>query len=217
MKNRTITCLIIFSLFVFISVAFWLTPSNGYLYDYHVIAWIETMSTKFLNQIMLIISLIGSSEVILLTTVIISAVFLVKRYWQLLSFFMFVSVGGVALNFLLKILFQKERPGGNVSSIEVFNFSFDIPSYSFPSGHMMRVTLLFLFLIYLSYSFIKNSFLKWTVYLISLLLMIGVAFSRIFLDAHFLSDIIGAVSISITWFCLVLLIFKKNHVSHYNE
>ncbi|GAA4075552.1 phosphatase PAP2 family protein [Amphibacillus indicireducens] len=216
MKNRAIICLITISLFIFLSVAFWLTPSNGYLYDYQVIAWIEGISTKVLKQIMLIISLIGSSEIILLATVVISVIFLIKRYWQLLHFFMIISIGGVALNFLLKILFQKERPGGIVSSIEVFSFSFDIPSYSFPSGHMMRVTLLFLFLIYLSYSFIDNIFLKWTVYLSSFLLMIGVALSRIFLDAHFMSDIIGAISISTTWFCLILLILKKNHVSHYN-
>lgn len=216
MKNKSIICLIIINLVAFLLVAFWLTPSNGYLYDYQVIAWVEGASTKLLNQIMLVISLVGSSEIILLATIVISAIFLVKRYWQLLYFFIIVSVGGVALNFLLKILFQKERPGGNVSSIEVFNFSFDIPSYSFPSGHMMRATLLLLFLIYLSYSFIKNTFLKWTAYLTSFILMIGVALSRIFLDAHYLSDIIGAVSISIVWFCLILLIFKKNHVSHYN-
>lgn len=216
MKNKSIICLIIINLVAFLLVAFWLTPSNGYLYDYQVIAWVEGASTKLLNQIMLVISLVGSSEIILLATIVISAIFLVKRYWQLLYFFIIVSVGGVALNFLLKILFQKERPGGNVSSIEVFNFSFDIPSYSFPSGHMMRATLLLLFLIYLSYSFIKNTFLKCTAYLTSFILMIGVALSRIFLDAHYLSDIIGAVSISIVWFCLILLIFKKNHVSHYN-
>lgn len=216
MKNKSIICLIIINLVAFLLVAFWLTPSNGYLYDYQVIAWVEGASTKLLNQIMLVISLVGSSEIILLATIVISAIFLVKRYWKLLYFFIIVSVGGVALNFLLKILFQKERPGGNVSSIEVFNFSFDIPSYSFPSGHMMRATLLLLFLIYLSYSFIKNTYLKWTAYLTSFILMIGVALSRIFLDAHYLSDIIGAVSISIVWFCLILLIFKKNHVSHYN-
>ncbi|HHU20348.1 MAG TPA: phosphatase PAP2 family protein [Bacilli bacterium] len=216
MKNKSIICLIIINLVAFLLVAFWLTPSNGYLYDYQVIAWVEGSSTKLLNQIMLVISLVGSSEIILLATIVISAIFLLKRYWQLLYFFIIVSVGGVALNFLLKILFQKERPGGNVSSIEVFNFSFDIPSYSFPSGHMMRATLLLLFLIYLSYSFIKNTYLKWTAYLTSFILMIGVALSRIFLDAHYLSDIIGAVSISIVWFCLILLIFKKNHVSHYN-
>lgn len=218
MKNKSIIFIMIVSLFVFLSVTFWLTANNGYVYDASVIEWTEKVSTSFIMKAMETVSIVGSSEVILLLTGVIAVIFLFKRNWIYLLFFLTVSVGGVALNFLLKILFQRERPGGEVSNIEVFNLSLEIPSYSFPSGHMMRVTILFLFLMYISYRFIRGTLLKWLAYMASTITMIGVALSRLFLEAHFLSDIIGAISISIVWFCFLLLLFKKfqkpNHATY---
>lgn len=152
--------------------------------------------------------MIGSSEAVLLLTFVITVIFLVKRDWFHTIFFLTVSVGGVVLNFVLKFLFQRERPG-EMSHIEVFNFSLDIPSYSFPSGHMMRITILLLFLIYISYRFMKHVYLKTLATILFTLTLVGVAFSRLFLDAHFLSDILAAVSISIVWFCLCYFIFKR--------
>lgn len=182
--------------------------NNGYIYDQTIIDWINSISSKSIEKVMEFISLIGSSEVILLVTFVIAAIFAIKRNWMFTIFFLTVSVGGVALNFILKFLFQRERPGGEVSYIEVFNFSLEIPSYSFPSGHTMRITILLLFLIYISFRFIKSAGLKVLSYVVCTLTMIGVALSRLFLEAHFLSDTIGAISISVAWFCLCLLIFK---------
>lgn len=197
------------ALIVFVLVTFFFTMSNGYTYDQSIVDWVNTISNTSVEKVMEFISLLGSSEVILLVTFVIAAIFAIKRNWIYTLFFLTVSVGGVALNFVLKFLFQRERPGGDVSYIEVFNFSLEIPSYSFPSGHTMRITILLLFLIYISSRFIRSSGLKILSYVACILTMIGVALSRLFLEAHFLSDTIGAMSISIVWFCLCLLIFKK--------
>src|SRR5699024_908186 len=129
--------------------------------------------------------------IFLLLSFLIAVIFLLKKDWFHTIFFLTVSVGGVILNFVLKFLFQRERPG-EMSHIEVFNYSFEIPSYSFPSGHMMRTTILLLFLIYVSHRFIKGSILQVSAYIFFVLIMVGVALSRLFLDAHFLSDILAA-------------------------
>lgn len=218
MKNKSIISVLIISLLAFLSVTFWLTADNGYTYDSTIVEWTERVATDFLIAFMEAMSIVGSSEVILLLTGIIALILLFKRNWYFLLFFLTVSVGGVVLNYLLKMLFQRERPGGEVSHIEVFNFSLEIPSYSYPSGHMMRVTILFVFLLYVSFRYIQKTQLKWLAYVVSVAVLVGVAFSRLFLEVHFLSDILGAVTISIAWFCLVLLIFKKHekrkHVSY---
>lgn len=209
MKNKTTVFVMIVSLLAFFSVSFWLTANNGFTYDSKIVDWTERVSTDGTIKFMEIISIVGSSEVILLLTALIAGIFLLKRNWSFLLFFLTVSVGGVVVNFVLKMLFQRERPGGEVSNIEVFNFSLEIPSYSYPSGHMMRATILFLFLLLMSYRFIEKTALKWIAYIASISILVGVAFSRLFLDAHFLSDILGAVSISIVWFCLCYFVFKK--------
>lgn len=207
MKKISLLTLMILSLLGFIAIAF-VTGKNGFSYDSSVIQWVEKNSTSLMTKLMEIISIIGSSEAVLLITLVITVIFLWKRDWYHTLFFLTVSVGGVVLNFVLKVLFQRERPG-EMSHIEVFNYSFEIPSYSFPSGHMMRTTILLLFLIYVSHRFIKGSILQVSAYIFFVLIMVGVALSRLFLDAHFLSDVLAAASISITWFCLCYLIFNR--------
>lgn len=208
-KNTYVLLTMVTALIVFVLVTFVFTMKNGFVYDEVIIDWLNNFSSTTLTKVMEFISLLGSSEVILLVTFVVAAIFAIKRNWLFTIFFLVVSVGGVALNFILKFVFQRERPGGEISYIEVFNFSFEIPSYSFPSGHTMRITILLLFLIYISYRFIKHTGIKVLSYVVCTLTMIGVALSRLFLDAHFLSDTLAAISISVVWFCICLLLFNR--------
>lgn len=207
MKNTSLFSVMILFLLAFGTLAF-LTGTNAFPYDETMIEWIDKVSSSTLLGMMEIISMIGSSEAVLLLTFLITVIFLLKKDWFHTIFFLTVSVGGVVLNFVLKFLFQRERPG-EMSHIEVFNFSFDIPSYSFPSGHMMRITILILFLIYISYRFTKHIALKLLATIILVITLVGVALSRLFLDAHFLSDVLAAGSISVVWFCLCYFFFKR--------
>ena len=222
MKNIFLFSVMFLFLLVFGTLAF-LTGTNGFPYDETVIAWIDKVSSSSLLGMMEIMSMIGSSEAVLLLTFLITVIFLLKKDWFHTIFFLTVSVGGAVLNFVLKFLFQRERPG-EMSHIEVFNYSIDIPSYSFPSGHMMRITILFLFLIYVSYRFIKHIAFRLLASIILIVTLVGVALSRLFLDAHFLSDVLAAGSISIVWLCLCYFFFKryedkqKNHLfSRYRQ
>lgn len=194
-----------FFLFVFLIT----TGTNGFIIDESISFWAQEQSSAFLMKFMAYASVLGSSEMILIVTVIIGIVFLFKRNWRYLFFFFTLSVGGVILNFLLKILIQRERPGEDISYIETFNLTLNIQSYSFPSGHAMRATIFFLFLIYLIYQFVQRSAIKYSLYILFIALLIGAALSRIILEAHFATDVVGGVFISIAWFFLCLYYFHR--------
>lgn len=185
------------------------TGTTGIIIDETVAYWADQNKTAFIAGVMKYASFIGSSEMVLLITVIIGIVLLIKRSWRILFFFFTLSVGGVFLNLFLKLLIQRARPGDEVSYIEVFNLNLEIQSYSFPSGHTMRATILFLFLIYLTYKYINNTGIKMGYYFVFVLLIFAVALSRIMLDAHFVTDIAGAILVSIFWFFLILYFFHK--------
>lgn len=209
MKNKTLFVTIMLSMIIFLTTALVTQMNGSFGFDQSMMNWVEQTSSPLLVNTMDVISLFGSSEVILLLTGLITVIFLFKRDWLNVIFFLVVSVGGVFLNLLLKLAFQRERPDGEVSYIDVFNVSLEIPSYSFPSGHTMRATILLLFLMYLVYTYVIHRSLKGLLLLLCSLGIVGVALSRLFLEAHFLSDTIAAISISIVWFCLVRLFFKK--------
>ncbi|HLR75361.1 MAG TPA: phosphatase PAP2 family protein [Virgibacillus sp.] len=209
MKNKTLFVTIMLSMIIFLTTALVTQMNGSFGFDQSMMNWVEQTSSPLLVNTMDVISLFGSSEVILLLTGLITVIFLFKRDWLNVIFFLVVSVGGVFLNLLLKLAFQRERPDGEVSYIDVFNVSLEIPSYSFPSGHTMRATILLLFLMYLVYTYVIHRSLKGLLLLLCSLGIVGVALSRLFLEAHFLSDTIAAISVSIMWFCLVRLFFKK--------
>lgn len=195
--------------FVFLLVAFLITGTQGIMLDENAAYWASQQHPAYLNKMMMFASFIGSSEMILLLTVIIGLVLLIKRNWRQLFFFFVVSVGGVFLNLVLKLVIQRGRPGDEAKYIDVFSYQLELQSYSFPSGHTMRATIFFLFLVYLAYYFMKNNITKAIAYIIFLVLIFAVAISRVLLDAHFATDVLGALLVSIAWFFLCLYFFHK--------
>src|SRR5699024_6106326 len=145
-QSRNKSFLIVASIFLFLFLILLLMTSGtqGFLIDENVSFWASGLSSKLTITFMEYASVLGSSEMILIVTVIIGLVFLIRLKWRQFFFFFTVSVGGVILNFLLMILIQRERPGDEVSYIEAFNYTLEVQSYSFPSGHTMRATIFFL-------------------------------------------------------------------------
>lgn len=196
------------SLAIFLLIAMITTGTQGVLIDEAVAYWVQGASTVFVVGVMQIISILGSTEVVMLLTLLFLVLLFMKSDWFHLIFFALVSAGGIVVNFLVKLLFHRERPGGEVKNVELFNFSFELPSYSFPSGHTMRVTILFMFIMYMSFLLLKTTVLKFVSYVLSISLLLLVAMSRLFLDAHFFTDVIGSLFLGVSWFYLVLFIFK---------
>ena len=117
------------------------------------------------------------------------------RYW-LLALLLSVP-GGMILNVLIKYTFHRARP------------SFDDPlitlaSYSFPSGHTAGAT----FFYGLLAAFAVRSSKRWgarAAALAGAVAMVAlVAFSRIYLGAHYLSDVLAAVAEGCAWLAMCI-------------
>ena len=203
-------------LFLFIVVALLTTGTQGFLLDENVAYWADQQTNAVFLKLMEIASVLGSNEMILLITVIIGIVFIVKGNWRHFFFFFVLSVGGVLVNLGLKMLVRRARPGDEISYIEVFDFNFELQSYSFPSGHTMRATILLLFLMYVAFYFGKRMYMQIIAYAIYAILIVFVALSRVILEAHFFTDILGAIIISFAWFLLCFYLFYKPKRASYS-
>lgn len=105
------------------------------------------------------------------------------------------------LNQILKIVLKRPRP----TEFRIINET----GYSFPSGHSMISMAFYGLLIYLIYKKIKNKYLKATLIIILLLLILAIGISRIYLGVHYVSDVIGGFLISISYLIVYIKLIKK--------
>lgn len=208
MRNRFLLTALAISLIIFFISSFYSVYRTDTLFDMLIIQWVSQTISPAGIVVMETITFLGSGEVILVLTFLVAAVLFLKKHIYMALLLFFTTVGGMALNLALKFAFQRERPG-EMSYIEVFGYSIELASYSFPSGHTMRSVILFAFLIYISWLFISSPVIKTFAYAGSIIMIILVGASRIIVGAHFPTDVIAAVSVSFVWVCFSVFIFPK--------
>jgi undecaprenyl-diphosphatase len=165
--------------------------------DHNITRWLNRLSTPWLTAIMMAISDMHGTRGISVLMVLALLLLAWKRLWSwALILLVTVPTGGL-LNVLMKQAFQRARP------------QFDPPllmltDYSFPSGHTCASTLFYGVLASLLIPRIA-SWRKRSLFVAEMLGMVAlVAFSRLYLGAHFLSDVLAGFAEGVAWLALCL-------------
>lgn len=142
-----------------------------------------------INDVMIniykVITFLGSTTFIIAMCVFFLILFIIlkkKNYGFIVAGVVIIST---LVNNLIKIIIARERP--LVTSFVTEH------SYSFPSGHTMAATTLYGILLYFVLKSNMNKKVKVILSIVLGLLPVLVALSRVYLGAHFMSDVIGAI------------------------
>ncbi|MBQ6841060.1 MAG: phosphatase PAP2 family protein [Bacilli bacterium] len=159
-------------------------------------------SSEITSKFMHFITFFGSTKFIILASCVIFFIYLFKKKKGYAFSAASIIIISTVINNVIKLIIARPRPE-YISVIE--------HSYSYPSGHTMAATTLYGFLIYLLIKGNVSNKYKIIYSCILGLLIIMVGISRIYLGAHFFSDVFGGMILSTT----ILLIFdlineKKN-------
>ena len=116
-------------------------------------------------------------------------------YWLLAT--AIAVPGGMLLNVLLKHVYQRARPAFDEPFVT-------LATYSFPSGHTAAATLFYGLLA----SYVVTTSPRWRTRcaaVIAAVCMVAlVALSRVYLGAHFVSDVLAAMAESLAWLAVCI-------------
>jgi len=110
---------------------------------------------------------------------------------KLILVFAGLMLGGALLQYLFKIIISRARPE---------NILVNESSFSFPSGHAVISIILFLFLIFLFNDKIRFNLRRLLFVAAGVLIVFLIGVSRIYLGAHWFSDVIGGWALGLCWF-----------------
>jgi len=164
-----------------------------------------------LTKIFFWITYLGKIEIII---IFITATILILWIWKKISYIiplLISCIGGELFTLIGKLLIHRSRP-----DIAIYNES----TFSFPSGH---ATIAISFYGFIAYALIRNT-KKWknkiNIFFITLITIILIGFSRLYLGVHFASDVWGGYLVGAIWLIIAMsiseyLLFKKqkNHTT----
>lgn len=155
-----------------------------------------------LTDILKAITEFGDAIILIIITLLILLVFKERTIGFLVAINLVLSFG---LGQIVKLLFVRERP--------TLNVLIDIGGYSFPSGHSTVSIAFYGFLIYLCYKKIDNKLLKWFLIILQILLVLVIGYSRIYLGAHFPSDVIAGYLLGLSFVIIYIKVFADKIVT----
>lgn len=165
--------------------------------DQNVADWFHERRTPGLTAVMQFVSGLASFTWVTGIALVTAFVLWRKRCWYRLLALGLVVPGGAVMGVLLKIIFHRPRPS--------FEGSFlTFHGYSFPSGHTMAASLLYGLLAVFAVMALEAW--RWRVGAVlgALVMVLLVGFSRVYLGAHYLSDVLGAAAAGLAWLVLCL-------------
>lgn len=188
-------------------IAFFFVLSFGiFLHLDKLISWrVLMLWTPILNNFFIVFSQYIFDTKTLIVVVVLLSIFLFKKHKDK-ALLLFGSVGVTAvLSEGIKYLFHHARP---VVSLVTET------SFGFPSSHASISLVFFSVLIFIFKDNIKNNFKKKLFIFSSIFLVLLIGFSRIYLNAHYLSDVLAGYVLGAIVFILSIYFFKKLTSSH---
>lgn len=154
------------------------------------------------NRIMLGITFLGKHQFLLPANIILIVLFLVfgQHQWYAIRI-LFMSLSSLILMFVLKRLFHRKRPAEPLL--------FQAKGKSFPSGHAMTAVTFYGLLLYMLVQSNMGSAVNTIASIFTILLIIAIGFSRVYLQVHYASDVLAGFIVGSTWLYISLHVLNR--------
>lgn len=190
-------CVIILTCWCFNEIAEGMAePGRLAAWDAQAAELFQRQESPGIAQTAKVVSAFGSVAFLAIASLCAALVFLWKGWRDAVLGIALTMIGGGLLNTVLKQFFARQRP--------VFeNPLVNLTTFAFPSGHTMGATLFYLFLGAIAAHSVERRGLRVLVFTCAMIIVAVIGATRIYLGAHFFTDVIGAIVAGVAWlaFC----------------
>lgn len=171
------------------------------VFDANVIRYFSVHSSASLVAVMKKITFFGSTTFLFPAYILLIGWYIIKKKYNYATDIAVIAVSSTAMMFALKQFFHRHRP-----QLPILK---GISGYSFPSGHSLSS---FVFCTILIYLVAKSSVARGYKFILIFLLALcplAIGLSRVILNVHYATDVIGGFCMAIVWVILSFFLLQR--------
>jgi len=161
---------------------------------------LQALRTPVMDRLMVAVTELGDWQVLVSVFCVLLGWLLWQRRWQAAAHWTAAGGFSLILSQGLKSVTRVVRP------TELYE---GISAYSFPSGHATHATVVYGFLAVLLARELPERW-RWLAYVAVTPLIAAIAFSRVYLGAHWLSDVLGGLALGLAWVALLGIAYRRH-------
>jgi len=165
--------------------------------DQAIQSWVHGFARPMLTEVMRGLSWIGSPYALVPAVTLAAGLMWWRKRKDSAILVAAAALGGVALDEVMKLHFKRLRP--------------DVPwafvhehSFSFPSGHSVMAMVIYGVIVYKTRNNLRSIRAKAALIVGACLMVVGIGLSRVYLGAHYPSDVAGGYFVGAVWLAAVI-------------
>ncbi|MEW8257968.1 MAG: bifunctional DedA family/phosphatase PAP2 family protein [Candidatus Thiodiazotropha taylori] len=163
---------------------------------------LQSLRTPWGDQFIFLLTSLGDLSTIIIVAVVSAILLILQGHYRTLNYLLAAIAFGILAPLLLKYGLQIPRPESAPATLG---------PWSFPSAHVLRSITLYGFLSIMVARGLSHDW-RWLPYSIAATLVGAVALSRLYLGVHWLSDVLGSITLGLAWIALLGIAYAR-HVS----
>lgn len=168
--------------------------------DDSVLNWMAAHQSPMATTVALEVTSLGTATVVIMMMVVAGMFLALDDHRRSAILLVVATVGGLALNLLLKLHYHRPRP-------HIFPWQTHVVSSSFPSGHAMNAVIVYGTIAYLAARLTRRKSIRAITQILAIVVIVAICTSRVYLGVHYPSDVLGGTIIGAAWatFCMAAL------------
>jgi undecaprenyl-diphosphatase len=166
-------------------------------FDDAAMQFMANHQVPWLSATMVEVTSLGTGIVVAMIVAVASLFLWLYNYKQSAQLLLVATLGGLLLDLVLKLGFDRPRP-------QIFPWGTHAVSSSFPSGHAMSATIVYSTVAYLATRLQQRRWARTVTRAFTGALVVVICFSRVYLGVHYPSDVLAGMIVGFAWSCFCM-------------